>query len=256
LELATRGALPVPRGLYRAGGLALAVEGYAAGQPLAQRAGSWGEPLDRKAGDLRQAAAWLAAFHQRTEVRRAEWDGREADEWIGHPLDELRGIEGLAGLESAVRRRSGELAGAELPIVCQHRDFTPWNLLCGEGGGLRVIDWEGARPGPALCDLLHFATHWSELALRAFDDGARLRALREVWMARGGGEAGEAARQAVAEYCRALRIDRRFVPLLLVATWAELALRPGSGRREASYATALAQGADELFGAWNDAGWR
>lgn len=256
LEPGTRGALPVARGLYRAGGLALAVEGYADGCPLAQRAGSWGRPLDRKIGDLRQAAAWLAAFHRRTEVRRAEWDEREAEEWLGRPLDELRGIEGLEGLESAVRRRSGELAGAGLPIVCQHRDFTPWNLLCGEGGNLRVIDWEGARPGPALCDLLHFATHWSELARRAFDDGARLQTLREVWITGRGGEAGEAARQALAEYCRVLRIDRRFVPLLLVAAWVELALRPGSGPREAAYVATLAQGADELFGAWNDAGWR
>jgi hypothetical protein len=259
LEPGNRDALPTPRGLYRAGRLSLALEGYAAGRPLAQRAGSWGEPLGKKIEDLREAADWLARFHGRTEVRRVEWDEREAEEWLEEPLTELQGsVEGmdLAGLTAAVRRRSGELAEtAGLPIVCQHRDFTPWNLLRGEGG-LRVIDWEGARPGPALCDLLHFATHWSELALRAFDDGTRLRVLREVWTARGGGEAGEAVRQAVAEYCRTLRIDRRFVPLLLVAAWVELALRPGSGRRETAYVATLAQRADELFGAWNDAGWR
>jgi Ser/Thr protein kinase RdoA (MazF antagonist) len=259
LDRVARSALPEPRGVYPGGGLAMSLESYAAGRPLAQRMGGWGEPLRNKLEDLREATEWLAGFHRRTEVRRAEWGAGEAAEWIDGPLGDFGQAFGagaaLDRLTAAVRRRSGELAGAALPVVCRHRDFTPWNLLRGDGG-LRVIDWEGARPGPALCDLLHFSTHWSELALRTFDEGARLRVFREVWIARRGGEPGEAVRRRVAAYCEALRLDRRFVPLLLVATWVELALRQGLGSREASYVGVLAAEADGLFGAWNEAGWR
>jgi Phosphotransferase enzyme family len=251
LDAAARSVLPEPRGLYRAGGLSVALEGYARGRPLAQRVGSWGAPRRRKIEDLRDAADWLAWFHQRTEVRRAEWDAGQADEWVLEPLEEIGNLP--PRLLAAVRERSATLTGVALPIVCQHRDFTPWNVLCGESG-LRVIDWEGARPGPALCDLLHFSTHWSELALRAFDDRARLRVFERVWIAREGGEPGEAVRREVASYCAALRLDRLFVPLLLTATWAELAARAGAGSREAAYVGVLARGADELFRGWTDGG--
>lgn len=251
LDALDRGVLPEPRGIYRVGGLSLALESCARGRPLAQQVGSWGEPLWRKIEDLRGAAGWLARFHQRTEARRAEWDARQADEWILEPLEEMGGLP--PRLLAAVRERSATLTGALLPIVCQHRDFTPWNVLRGESG-LRVIDWEGARPGPALCDLLHFSTHWSELALRAFDDRARLRTFERVWIAREGGEPGEAVRREVASYCAALRLDRLFVPLLLTATWGELAARAGAGSREAAYVEILAQGADALFRGWTDGG--
>lgn len=257
----TRSALPEPRGIHRAGGLAIGLESYAAGRPLVQRGGSWGEPLAGKLRDLADAADWLAEFHRQTEVRRTEWNAAQKAEWIGLPLAELHGAPGPSGvperLLAAVRQRSGELTGAAFPVVCQHRDFTPWNVLRGDDG-LRVIDWEGARPGPALTDLLHFSTHWSELAHQATDEAARLRVFREVWIARRGGEPGEAVRRAVAFYCEGLRLDRRFVPLLLVAAWTELALRRGGGtpNPEAAYVAALAGEAEELFGGWSETGWR
>lgn len=261
LDPAVRSALPEPRGIHRVGGLAVGWESYAAGRPLAQRAGSWGEPLAGKVRDLAVAAGWLTEFHRRTEVRRPEWDAVQRAEWVGLPLGELRraaGAEVVPGsLLAAVRRRSDALTGAAFPIVWQHRDFTPWNVLRGDAG-LRVIDWEGARPGPALSDLLHFSTHWSELALRASDEPARLRVFREVWIARRGGEPGEAVRRAVESYCEGLRLDRRFVPLLLAAAWTELALRRGreTPNPEAAYVATLAGSVEELFGGWSETGRR
>jgi hypothetical protein len=258
---AVRSALPEPRGIHRAGGLSLGLESYAGGRPLVRRTGSRGEPFGERLRDLRDAAGWLAEFHRQTEVRRPEWDAVQRAEWLGHPLAELRracsGAVVPERLLAAVRHRADALAGAAFPIVWQHRDFTPWNVLRCEGG-LRVIDWEGARPGPALSDLLHFATHWSELAHRAADEPARLRVFREVWIAGRGGEPGEAVRRAVASYCEGLRLDRRFVPLLLVATWAELALRRGREipNPEAAYVATLAGGAEGLFGGWSETGWR
>ncbi|MFP5287559.1 MAG: hypothetical protein ACLGI9_17610, partial [Thermoanaerobaculia bacterium] len=57
---AARSALPEPRGIHPAGNLSLGSESYAAGRPLVQRSGSWGEPLASKVRDLRDAAGWLA----------------------------------------------------------------------------------------------------------------------------------------------------------------------------------------------------
>lgn len=46
-----------------------------------------------------------------------------------------------------------------LPVVCEHRDFAPWNLLLTREGQLAVLDWESCelRGLPAL-DLTYFLT--------------------------------------------------------------------------------------------------
>jgi hypothetical protein len=47
-----------------------------------------------------------------------------------------------------------------VPIVCEQRDFSPWNVLITDAGELAVLDWESAelRGLPAL-DLLYFLTY-------------------------------------------------------------------------------------------------
>jgi hypothetical protein len=44
-----------------------------------------------------------------------------------------------------------------LPLVCEQRDFGPWNVLMTAGGELAVLDWESSEPHglPAL-DLIYF----------------------------------------------------------------------------------------------------
>src|SRR6185295_8532168 len=143
-----------------------------------------------------------------------------------------------------------------VPTVWRHRDFTPWNLL-RDGSALAVVDWEGAQPGPPLCDLLHFAALWQQAARRVFDGAerrpARLAAFGELFVRDGGGDLEESARRAITVYCRRLALGPQLLPVLLVATWAELAVRlaaPG-GREatpEAAFVGALAAGAERLFG--------
>ena len=51
-----------------------------------------------------------------------------------------------------------------LPVVPEHRDFAPWNLLLSDGGKVGVLDWESAEPdGLPFLDLVYF------LAYLAFD---------------------------------------------------------------------------------------
>ena len=49
------------------------------------------------------------------------------------------------------------LASREWPVVIQHGDFAPWNLLRTPGGAIKAIDWEfGAMEGFPYQDLCHY----------------------------------------------------------------------------------------------------
>jgi len=56
----------------------------------------------------------------------------------------------------------------DLPLVCEQRDCSPWNILIADDGGLVILDWESAEPrGLPMLDLVYFLTY-----LIFFLDGA------------------------------------------------------------------------------------
>ncbi|MFL6200704.1 MAG: glycosyltransferase [Thermoanaerobaculia bacterium] len=240
LDAETARAVPEPRGTERHGEAVAFVESYAPGRSLILTGG--------KESDLRLAAEWLTRFHLQTLLRREPWDGREVEEsfaafrlCVGAGLAPAR--EGVNPSPTSLKLkeealfelaldRSKELRGLPFPIVWRHRDFTPWNLLRDRRGRLSVLDWEGAQPGLALCDLLHFVSHWDELAAGAVAPQARLRAFSL---------GAPASRRQVTRYCERLGIDPRFIPLLLVYTRVEIALRSPTRTFDADYVTALAE---------------
>jgi hypothetical protein len=76
-------------------------------------------------------------------------------------------------VDPALVRESAKLLGTlgPLPLVCEQRDFSPWNLLIGSRGELQVLDWESAEPrGLPLMDLVYFTTY-----LSFYVEGARTR---------------------------------------------------------------------------------
>jgi hypothetical protein len=96
------------------------------------------------------------------------------------------------------------------------------------GDRITVIDWElgpddTARRGPALVDLIYFATEWHLRARRLKGRRAELRGFRELFI-EPTGAAARAAAEVLADYVRRVEVDPRFVPLLVVLTWAERAL--------------------------------
>lgn len=66
-----------------------------------------------------------------------------------------------------------------LPLVCEHRDFAPWNVLLAPKGELAVLDWESAEPHglPAL-DLIYFLTYLAFRLDRVSDVPSYLRSYR------------------------------------------------------------------------------
>jgi aminoglycoside phosphotransferase (APT) family kinase protein len=54
-----------------------------------------------------------------------------------------------------------------MPLVCEHRDFSHWNIFVTPAGELHVLDWESSElQGLPVLDLLYFLT-WLPLASHA-----------------------------------------------------------------------------------------
>jgi len=255
--------MPEPLGLAKVNGTSIAGESFLSGTSLKQRNTRWWLPRREKVRDLVDAAKWIACFHACSESDRSSW-ALACERWLQQPIDEFRNAFGETPLERDLFDRATEYAATaaatQLPIVWQHRDFNIWNVL-RKGRAIRVLDWEGLRRGPALCDLLHFATHWHEAAAGVTTEPQRLNAFRRLWLEPVSGYLATAVDRAVAEYLARLRMERQLVPLMLLYTWLELALRRAEqqrdqgigsedvreGNRNFAYLAALAEGADHLF---------
>jgi aminoglycoside phosphotransferase (APT) family kinase protein len=216
--------------------------------------------------DFRRAGAWLAEFHHQTEIERLPWSVTESSRWLEKPLEAYCRAFGLIGEEERLfaeaRRYAATLTGAPLPIVLQHRDFTVWTIL-RSGRELSVLDWEGSRPGPALCDLLHYVAGWYEAVRGAHDEASRQRCFRKLLFGQGAGDRFcLPIHDLLDRYLMRLNMERRFLPLLVVYTWVELALRradqqrvqgeshpvnPREGNRNFALLTILAEHSQQLF---------
>jgi hypothetical protein len=125
-----------------------------------------------------QATDWLARFAGRPRpVARASWWPR----LVGPALTDFSDAFGEAidsRLWQATLARLGALG--DLPLVCEQRDFSPWNVLVAGDGTLVILDWESAElQGLPALDLIYFLTY-----LAFFHDGAiRSGRYREAYRA-------------------------------------------------------------------------
>ena len=146
--------------------------GSCAGVPVVGETALQGVPVSQLArrADYRamgmQAARWQAKLvHVHAASPDASWSRRLIEPILGFldgPLAALADAESIRATKRAV-------AGLRpLPIVCEQRDFSPWNVLVTPAGDLAVLDWESGEPWglPAL-DLVYFLTY-----LAAYQHGA------------------------------------------------------------------------------------
>ena len=86
-------------------------------------------------------------------------------------------------LDAAGLARAREMLGGlgALPVVCEQRDCSPWNLFEGREG-IVVLDWESAEPrGLPAMDLVYFATHAAYYLERAWNTGRFEAAHAAAW---------------------------------------------------------------------------
>jgi len=80
------------------------------------------------------------------------------------------------------------LAGPSWPVVVQHGDVAPWNIMQDSGGDVRALDWEyGSLPGFPHLDLAFYILQTAALMHRWPPEKARdyavARLTRAPWPA-------------------------------------------------------------------------
>ena len=88
--------------------------------------------------------------------------------------------------ESFLASQIDSLAGSEtgFPLVFQHGDPGPWNLLVTANGEPAFLDWEAAEPeGMPLCDLFHFVRSYGIRVSRAAGTNDPMRSFEEQFLA-------------------------------------------------------------------------
>lgn len=244
LSADVRRAIPRPLGGFHANQLAVSIESCASGRPVFASSSCWGVSNRQRLDDLRLATRWLTAFHQQSQLGPPEAGAaafaRRAALLFARYRSVFQATENEERLFAEVLDRAGALLGCPLPIVWQHHDFGPRNVFRG-GSELTVIDWEigwgeDVDPaGPALCDLIFFVTHWVFAARRLHDLAGWRRGLHDLLVEPDpSDEIIAAAHRALSEYMAMLHVDRRFLPLAVVYTWIEQALRRFDGLRYVS----------------------
>jgi aminoglycoside phosphotransferase (APT) family kinase protein len=251
LHKALRDSIPEALGSLRYGEVRASIESYLEGESMLRSSGRWGTSVARKLEEMRVAAGWLATFHARSELSREGWEESMIRRETEFHLSEYARRFSLTPVEErlfeALQTHSQRLFGTSCPLVWQHRDFNIQNLF-RSGEHIAVIDWERTRPGPPLCDLLHFVTHWSEAVQRTpGDDGRRLNFQSLFCEPSGRNPITTAVHGAITQYMKQLRLEQGYLPLFLVYTWVELALRRNDRKREMGVALAHPRSDNPFF---------
>jgi len=161
------------------------------------------------------AADWLAdlAMGAPAEARDTWWPVA-AEPVIGR-FEALVSPAVTADRLGACRERLETLD--RLPIVVEHRDFAPWNVLVDEVGTLRVVDWESSvRCGLPLLDLWYFLTYLA-LAVERIPEERLAEAYPRL--VDPSTRTGRASARAVERYLGRVGLDPGVMPALRALTW-------------------------------------
>ena len=232
------------------------VQSCAAGPAMSVTVGRWGRRLRAKSRDLDLVVDWLTELAVATKVDATA----AARDWT-LVYDEASGMtEASTAVDAflAEARRVARSTRVDEIAVHQHYDAGPWNVHI-KGSNPMLIDWEtdDLRPadclGPPLADVLYLVTYWYFQTSRAGSDSDEEAAMVALFATPAPADRGVvAARMAIDRALRGLGLERRVIPAVLAALWAERAvythrrraglsvpLEPGRSRPDA-YLRALA----------------
>ena len=153
------------------------------------------------------------------ELARGSAGDRLSRTTVGEHLDFFAGAFGsLVGESGLATLRAAAEAVAGLPVVCEHRDCSPWNLVLADRDRPALLDWESAEPDglPGL-DLIYFLANAAFVLDGALEDGTTRESYRRLLdpdTAYGGVAAAELRR-----YGEALGLDSRSMGALRLICW-------------------------------------
>jgi aminoglycoside phosphotransferase (APT) family kinase protein len=193
-----------------------------AGRSMLVETGLDGSPLNLGTGEARlqidRAIDWLIDLHEAT--RRP---GATVDEWYQRtairPLE--RFVERVPDnhVERELVERTSTLASTlregDLPLVFEHRDFAPPNILSLRSGGLGVVDWELAdASGLPGSDLFYFLTVAAFSRDRARSENAYLTSFQRAFL---GSSAW--AQPYISRYARRVGLSHYLLVPLFILSW-------------------------------------
>jgi hypothetical protein len=200
--------IPIFHGrLVRCGRLGIA-ERAIQGDPMLDRLSSKSFPeMARRVGDLLIELA-----------RGSDGDPRSRTT-VGEHLDFFSRTFGPVVDESALAALGAAAdVVAGLPVVCEHRDCSPWNLVLADRDLPALLDWESAEPDglPGL-DLVYFLANATFVLDGALEGGTTRDSYRRLLDP--GTAHGAVAAAEMARYCEALGLDRRPMRALRLICW-------------------------------------
>ena len=167
---------------------------------------------------IEAALAWLIELHQRTTQQSAHvtgWTERLIDEPLEQfmqtmPLrtDELHLIDQTRAITRVLRNR-------DVPLVFEHGDLGPPNILLSKRGGLGVVDWELAQPsGLPAVDLFFLLTLIGFARRRASSPAECVAAFHQTFF-------GESpwARPYIDRYAHRMQLGPELLTPLFVLCW-------------------------------------
>jgi hypothetical protein len=229
----------VPR--LRAGGasagLRVAIQDAMLGPPLAtelHRAGF--------AGLAPTLTEWLVSLAGNPPLQAAsEW----REQLVSDPIDELEDKYGGFLPEAFAPRARTALAGlGSLPLVWEHRDLGPWNVVIGKHGGPAAIDWEDAEPrGLPGLDLVYLLATSALLLDGALNDTSKRDRIVACYerLLDPATEIGGVAARCFATYRERLGVGEIDFQRLCLLCWIVQALIAFRRRPEPAYFTDLAE---------------
>jgi hypothetical protein len=105
-----------------------------------------------------------------------------------------------------------------LPVVCEQRDCSPWNIFKAIDGRLIVLDWESAvLDGLPALDLIYFLTYWSFYFDNAISSGQFRPSYRTALNKNT--PTGLVQAQCLSRYLERLSLDPAVLHPLRLLTW-------------------------------------
>lgn len=145
---------PAPLATGTTGGVTHFAESHVPGTPLRALLAERG-----RTAALEQIFALLDALHPpREDIPVAPIDGELYERLVDRRLERVLGLVDSRATARKVRAFfESRLRGIEVGVGLNHGDFSVSNLLSGDDGRLRAIDWEGAdRSGIPVLDAINY----------------------------------------------------------------------------------------------------
>jgi hypothetical protein len=168
---------------------------------------------------------WLVSLAGNPPLQApSEW----RQQLVGNPIEELEAHHGGLlpdGFAGRARKALADLGA--MPLVWEHRDLGPWNVVIRANGGPAAIDWEDAEPrGLPGLDLIYLLTTSALLIDGALDDMSDTERIVGTYerLLDTGTETGLVVARCFATYRECLGVDEADFQRLRLLCWIVQAL--------------------------------